>query len=42
MLFGMNTPVGPRNIVLDGNPDTFIERERLGKFLGPPSYLSNG
>jgi len=28
MLFGVNTPGGPRNIVLDGGPDAPTERGR--------------
>jgi len=33
MLFGVNTPVGPWNIVLDSVPDPPTERGSWGKFL---------
>jgi len=43
MLFGVNTPGGPRNIVLDVGPDPHTERGRGPLLnLGTPSYLRYG
>jgi len=43
MLFGVNTPRGTWNIVLDEDPDPPTERERGPVLnLGTPSYLPNG
>jgi len=43
MLFGVNTPRGPRNIMLDVGPDPTAGRKRgLVLNFGTPSYLRNG
>jgi len=36
MPFGVNTPGGLRNIVLDGGPDLPTERGKLGNILWTP------
>jgi len=42
MLFGVNTPGDPWNIVLDMGPDPHTARRSPVLNFGTPSYLQNG